>query len=264
MRIALGIEYDGSAYNGWQLQDGDNVTTVQACVEQAVTTVANHPVRVICAGRTDTGVHALSQVVHFETESERSQRSWVFGCNANLPKNIVVTWARMVSEDFHARFSAKSRRYLYVILNRPVRPTFLAKRVTWEYRPLDEQRMADAAQALVGEHDFNAYRATACQAKSPVRHVYSIEVRRNGEWVTIEIRANAFLHHMVRNIAGVLMTIGAGEQAVAWAEQVLQSRDRSLGGVTSPPCGLYLVDVEYDDSYGLPRVSDEQLLWKPV
>lgn len=261
MRVALGIEYDGSHYCGWQLQDDQKVTTVQECVEKAVSSVADQSTRVICAGRTDTGVHALGQVVHFDTEAQRSDRSWVFGCNANLPKDIAVVWAQPVDDEFHARFSAKARRYLYVILNRAVRPTFLGRRVTWEYRPLDENKMQQAAQALVGEHDFSSYRATACQSKSPVRNVSSIEVKRCGEVVTIEIQANAFLHHMVRNIAGVLLSIGAGEQGVQWSREVLELRDRRLGGMTASPYGLYLVDVDYGD-YNIPRISDDCVIWK--
>lgn len=261
MRVALGIEYDGSTYSGWQLQDDKAVTTVQSCVEKSVSAVANHSVRVVCAGRTDTGVHALGQVVHFDTESHRSERSWVFGCNANLPKNVAVTWARPVNTDFHARFSAKTRRYLYVILNRQVRPTFLEQRVTWEYRPLDEDKMHQAAQYLVGEHNFNAYRASACQAKSPIRQVHYIYVRRVGELVTIEIKANAFLHHMVRNIAGVIMAIGAGERPLDWSREVLRLQDRSLGGVTGSPNGLYLVDVDYGREFDLPLIDSKQLIW---
>lgn len=259
MRIALGIEYDGTHYVGWQIQD--NGPSVQAEVEAALCKVANHQVRVICAGRTDTGVHALGQVVHFETDSIRSERSWVFGANSNLPKDVVVTWARKVDDEFHARFSARKRRYRYVILNRPVRPTFLAYRVAWEYRPLDEKRMDQAAQFLVGRHDFNAYRASQCQAKSPIRDVDFIEVNRQHDVLTIDIQANAFLHHMVRNIAGVLMAIGAGEQPVDWTQQILQSRDRAVGGVTAPPHGLYLVDVDYRPDYDLPRLLDTYMIW---
>lgn len=259
MRIAMGIEYDGTNYVGWQLQD--NGPSVQGVVEEALGQVANHPLRITCAGRTDTGVHALGQVVHFDTEVERSERSWVFGCNANLPKDVAVTWAKSVNDDFHARFSAKLRRYRYVIFNRPVRPTFLAYRVSWEYRPLDEKRMAAAAQFLLGEHDFNAYRAVGCQSKTPVRRIDSIEISRKDDIITIDIEANAFLHHMVRNIAGVLMTIGAGEQEADWTRQILETRDRTQGGITAPPHGLYLVDVSYAPDYDLPRVLHTHMIW---
>lgn len=259
MRVAVGIEYDGSGFNGWQFQN--NGVSVQGKVEQALSFVADHPVRVVCAGRTDTGVHALGQVVHFDTQSQRSERSWVFGANANLPKSVSVIWAREIPEAFHARFSAQARRYRYVIFNRPVRPTFLAYRVTWNHRPLDVERMAQAAACLVGEHDFNAYRASECQAKSPVRTVHDLKVFRKDDLVIIDIQANAFLHHMVRNIAGVLMAIGANEQPVSWSRQVLDSRERALGGVTAPPFGLYLVEVEYGSEFDLPKNTPTQLVW---
>ena len=259
MRLAVGIEYDGSGFNGWQFQN--NGVSVQEKVEYALGFVADHPVRVVCAGRTDTGVHAVGQVVHFDTEARRSERSWVFGANANLPKSVAVIWAREVDESFHARFSAQARRYRYVIFNRPVRPTFLAYRVTWDHRPLDVARMAQAATCLVGEHDFNAYRASECQAKSPVRTVDELNVFRQDDLVIIDIRANAFLHHMVRNIAGVLMAIGAGEQPVDWSQQVLESRERALGGVTAPPYGLYLMHVDYGPDFDIPVNSRTQLVW---
>jgi len=259
MRVAVGIEYDGSKFNGWQFQE--NGISVQAQVEQALSRVADHPVRVVCAGRTDTGVHALGQVVHFDTESQRSERSWVFGCNANLPKSVAALWACEVDEAFHARFSAQKRRYRYVIFNRHVRPTFLAYRVTWDHRPLNVERMAQAAVHLLGEHDFSAYRASECQAKSPVRTVYHLSVSRKDDLVIIDVVANAFLHHMVRNIAGVLLAIGAGEQPVDWSKQVLESRQRALGGVTAPPYGLYLVDVEYESKFALPKITGTQQVW---
>lgn len=259
MKVAVGIEYDGSGFNGWQFQN--NGVSVQEKVEYALGFVADHPVRVVCAGRTDTGVHALGQVVHFDTQSQRSERSWVFGANANLPKSVAVIWAREVSEAFHARFSARARRYRYVIFNRPVRPTFLAYRVTWDHRPLDVERMSEASACLVGEHDFSAYRASECQAKSPVRTVHELKVFRKDDLVIIDIQANAFLHHMVRNIAGVLMAIGAGEQPVGWSRQVLHSRERALGGVTAPPYGLYLVDVDYGTEFDFPKNIRTQLVW---
>jgi tRNA pseudouridine38-40 synthase len=253
MRLALGVEYDGSGFSGWQYQD--HSPSVQEAVETALAKVANHPVRVHCAGRTDTGVHATGQVIHFDTEAVREMRSWIFGANANLPKSVAILWARPVTEDFHARFSATRRRYRYVIFNRHVRPTFLAYRTSWCYRDLDEGRMAEAAQYLIGKHDFSSYRAVACQAKSPVREVHELRVSRQGELVYIDIEANAFLHHMVRNIAGVLMEIGRGEREPVWAREVLDYRDRALGGVTAPPYGLYLTRVSYPEAFGLP-VSD--------
>lgn len=259
MRIALAIEYDGSRYHGWQLQDG--VDTVQARAEAALSRVADHPVRVVCAGRTDTGVHAAGQVVHFDTRAERSPRSWVFGANANLPKDISVLWARAVPEAFHARFKAERRRYRYVIFNRPVRPTFLQRRVTWEYRALDAERMAAAAVHLLGQRDFSSYRALACQARSPVRTLHRLDVWRRDEFVFLELEADGFLHHMVRNIAGVLTSIGAGEKSTHWTREVLELRDRTLGGVTAPPYGLYLTGVDYPAEYGLPRLSPPPAVW---
>lgn len=258
-RIALGVEYNGAAFSGWQIQEG--TATVQACVESALSTVANHPVRVACAGRTDAGVHALGQVVHFDSDAPRTMRSWVFGANANLPKEISVLWAQPVSDDFHARFSAIRRRYRYVILSRPVRPTFLAGRVSWDYRPLDEKRMAAAAAHLVGEHDFTSYRALACQAKSPVRTLYRLAVTRQDDLVFLDIEANAFLHHMVRNIAGVLMAIGAGEREPLWAREVLEMRDRTLSGVTAPPHGLYLMEVGYPEVFAIPQAVPSAIVW---
>jgi tRNA pseudouridine38-40 synthase len=260
MRIALGIEYDGSEFAGWQLQEA-GVRTVQGAVEQALSRVADHPLRVICAGRTDTGVHATAQVVHFETQAERDMRSWIYGANANLPKTVSVQWARVVSDDFHARFSALRRRYRYVILNREIRPAFLAARVAWEYRPLDEALMLMAARDLEGTHDFSAYRAVACQAKSPVRTLYELAVHRDRDLVILDLEANAFLHHMVRNIAGVLMDIGAGKQQPGWAREVLESRDRTLGGITAQPHGLYLTGVGYPGHFDLPPLSPSGVVW---
>jgi len=259
MRVALGIEYDGHGFHGWQWQS--NAISVQEVVEQALCKVANQPVRVICAGRTDTGVHAQGQVIHFDTQAQRNERAWIFGCNANLPKSVVVTWAQLVDDQFHARFSAKRRRYRYVILNRAVRPTFLMHRVAWEYRPLQAEVMQQAAMSLVGEHDFSAYRASGCQSKTPVREIFTIDIQRKNELVLIDIEANAFLHHMVRNIAGVLMAIGAGEQPVTWAGDVLQSKDRRVGGVTASPHGLYLLDVDYRPDFDLPRLFDTHMIW---
>jgi len=258
VRIALGIEYDGRDFNGWQIQkDSDQakkVRTVQACLEQALSQVANHPVRVHCAGRTDTGVHGCEQVVHFDAQTERTDHSWMFGANANLPKDVSVLWAKPVGEDFHARFSALRRRYRYIILNRPVRPALRSGHVTWEYRPLDVARMNEGATYLQGEQDFSSFRAYACQAKSPVRTVYELKVTRDAENICIDIEANAFLHHMVRNIAGVLMAVGAGEHDSVWVKQVLDAQDRVQGGVTAPASGLYLMAVTYPEDFGIPSI----------
>ena len=249
MKLALGIEYDGSNFHGWQYQ-GD-VRSVQECLERALSKVADHPVTVHCAGRTDTGVHATGQVVHFETPAVRSTRSWLLGTNVNLPADVAVNWVQEVSEGFHARFSAISRHYEYRILNRPTRSAIWRQRAVWQHHPLDEQVMHEAAQALVGTHDFSSYRALACQAKHPVRTIHRLAVCREGDSVTIQVHANAFLHHMVRNIAGVLMAIGKGEQPVSWAREILELRDRTRGGVTAPPQGLYLTRVEYPGEYQL-------------
>lgn len=252
MRIAAGIEYNGAAFHGWQSQTHDR--NVQDCLELALGRVADHPIRVHCAGRTDTGVHALQQIIHFDTESSRENHAWVLGSNAHLPGDVRVLWAVPVDEDFHARFSAIGREYCYYILNRIAAPAVQSRQLTWECRDLDAERMARAAAALIGEHDFTSYRAVACQARSPVREVRELEVSRRGNIIVLRIRANAFLHHMVRNVAGVLMTIGRGAREVAWAGQVLDARDRTLGGVTAPPDGLYLTDVEYPARHALPKL----------
>lgn len=253
MRIALGIEYDGSDFSGWQAQHG--CRTVQQTVEHALATVADHAVRIVCAGRTDTGVHASEQVVHFDSDAARSVRSWVLGSNANLPRDVSVRWAQPVADDFHARFEATARSYRYVILSRFTRPAILHRRVCWKHCELDAARMARAAQYLVGEHDFTSFRALACQAKHPVRTIEQLQVHRSGDFYYIDVRANAFLHHMVRNIAGVLLAIGAGEREPEWAQELLQARDRSVGGVTAPAEGLYLVAVRYPSRFGLPDAA---------
>jgi len=259
VRIAAGVEYDGSAFCGWQYQD--HAPSVQAVVERALGKVANEPLRVVCAGRTDSGVHAAGQVIHFDTTAERDEYSWIRGTNSNLPDSVRLLWTRQVDDSFHARFRAYRRYYRYVIFNRAVHPAYLHRRVSWEYRPLDETLMQQAAQHLLGEHDFSAYRALACQAKSPVRTLHQLDVQRRGQFVILDLAANAFLHHMVRNIAGVLMRIGAGEAEPNWARQVLEQRDRTLGGVTAPPDGLYFMQVDYPDDYVLPRPPVAEPIW---
>jgi tRNA pseudouridine38-40 synthase len=250
MRIALGIEYDGSAYYGWQRQAQG--MTVQGRVEAALSRVADHPVSVVCAGRTDTGVHAMAQVVHFDTDARRTDGNWVRGANANLPHDVRVQWSAHVDEHFHARFSARRRSYRYIIQNRPVASAILRQRVCHEIRPLDHARMQAAACALVGEHDFTSFRAAGCQAKSPRREIYRLDVTRSGDCVYFDVEANAFLHHMVRCIAGVLLAIGRGEQPIDWTGELLQARDRMQSGVNAPPGGLYLVSVVYDPAWRLP------------
>ena len=259
MRLAAILEYDGSAFCGWQYQEG--VRTVQDEVEKAISSVANDPVRVITAGRTDAGVHATGQVIHFDVDVSRTSNSWLRGINSNLPGDVAVHWVDKVTENFHARFDATGRHYHYVILNRRVRPTFLAKKVSWDYRDLDVKRMQLAASYLEGEHDFSSFRAVACQAKNPVRELRHLKVKTRGDYIDIHVYANAFLHHMVRNLAGVLMTIGAGEREPEWAESVLVARDRTQGGLTAPPDGLYLTAVEYPKNRAIPQLSPASPLW---
>lgn len=253
MRIALGIEYDGTSYNGWQRQRTG--LGVQQRLEEALAVVANEEVDVICAGRTDTGVHASGQVIHFDTRSERSNRGWLLGANTNLPSDVCVTWAQPVDEEFHARFSATARRYRYVILNRLRRSALHRDRAWWVYEPLDAACMHEAAQRLVGKHDFSAFRAAGCQAKSAVREISHIAVSRSGEWLTLEVTANAFLQHMVRNITGTLAVVGRGEQEIDWITTVLESRDRKAGGIAAPAHGLTLVSVAYPETFGLPAAG---------
>jgi tRNA pseudouridine38-40 synthase len=250
MRIALGIEYDGTDFLGWQrLSHG---ATVQGAVEAALSSVADEPVQVTCAGRTDAGVHARCQVVHFDTTAQRSERGWRMGTNSLLPDSIAVRWAKPVSDDFHARFGARARCYRYTMLNRHVRPALDARYVCWERVPLDVEAMHEAAQVLVGEHDFSAFRTAACQARSPMRCVHEIRVARQGERVTVTLRANAFLHHMVRNIVGSLRVIGRGEQPPGWLADVLAGRDRNKAGPTSAAQGLLFVGPLYPAQDGLP------------
>lgn len=258
MRIAFGIEYDGSQYHGWQRQRG--LHTVQGCVEAAIEKVADHDISVICAGRTDTGVHATNQVIHFDSQAPRTTRSWLYGVNSNLPKDICLRWVKEVDNDFNARFSAKARRYQYVIYNHAIRPAICRSNMTWHYRQLNDKAMHKAAQYLLGEQDFTSFRAVECQSKSPMRYIKEISVTRHNDMVVIDITANAFLHHMVRNIAGVLMTVGASKQKPDWVKDVLLARDRKLGAETAPPYGLYLVDVIYPEIYQLRQPSIGPLL----
>lgn len=250
MRYALGIEYDGTDFLGWQrLQQG---ASVQGAVEQALTFVAAHPVSVVCAGRTDGGVHAAGQVVHFDSEATRSPYSWLMGGNSRLPDTMAIRWVQAVQADFHARFAARARRYRYRLLNRRVRPGLDARFVAWERHPLDAEAMHAAAQALVGEHDFSAFRTAQCQAPNPVRNLHSISVRREGDELLIEIRANAFLHHMVRNIVGSLIPVGRGAQSSEWIGALLRGRDRTVAGPTAPAAGLTFLGPLYPAEWKLP------------
>lgn len=252
MRIALMVEYDGSQYHGWQAQTG--LHTVQCVLEKALSHVANQDVTVVCAGRTDTGVHATNQIIHFDSDSERTIRAWIYGANSFLPKDVCVKWGGLMPEDFHARFSATSRRYRYIIYNSPIRPALLRSNVTWQYRPLDHIAMNEASQCLLGEQDFTSFRALECQSKTPMRNVHRLSVERFDDLVVLDISANAFLHHMVRNIAGVLIAVGSGKKPVAWVQEVLNAKDRKLGAETAPPYGLYLVGVDYPTHYGINQM----------
>lgn len=251
-RIACRIEYDGHSYNGWQSQPHPGVVTVQDELEGALADVAATSIRVHCAGRTDTGVHAFSQIIHFDAPVSRSSKAWVMGGNASLPGNIRVHWAVPVAGTFHARFSAEVRCYRYVIANTPICSALLRHQVTWHRRPLNEQAMDAAAQTLLGERDFSAFRAASCQSSTPMRNVRSIGVNRRGDMVVLEIIANAFLHHMVRNIAGALLAVGDGRKPVKWIDELMEGRDRRAGAETAPAGGLYLAGVEYPVLFGLP------------
>ncbi len=250
-RIVLGIEYDGSAYAGWQWQQGKR--TVQGELERALSKIACAPISVLCAGRTDAGVHALEQVVHFDSPVQRDLRGWMMGGNSHLPDDIRITWAQPAVADFHARYSAIARAYRYVILNRPTKSALLRNQTTWCYLPLDEKRMHRAAQHLLGEHDFSSFRAQSCQSVSPNRLMYFIDVYRDGEKVVVDLCANALLHHMVRNIAGVLIEIGCGKQPENWTKELLAVKDRTCAAITAPPQGLHLAAVYYPEAYRIPK-----------
>ncbi|QIQ20635.1 tRNA pseudouridine(38-40) synthase TruA [Zophobihabitans entericus] len=250
MKIALGIEYDGSRFFGWQRQQ--EVVSVQAALEKALSQVANEPIEVFCAGRTDAGVHATGQVVHFETNAPRADVAWTLGVNANLPDSVAVRWSTEVSDDFHARFSATARRYRYVICNQKYRPAILSQGMSHYYHPLDEQKMHQAAQYLLGENDFTSFRASQCQSKTPWRNIHHIKVTRQNQYVVVDIKANAFVHHMVRNIVGSLLEVGYGNKPESWIAELLAAKDRTLAAATAKAEGLYLVKVDYPEKFALP------------
>ena len=250
-RIAAGVEYDGSRFCGWQMQ-AHGTRSVQDVVQYALRKVAVHTVQVTCAGRTDSGVHATGQVIHFDTSVERPDKAWILGCNAHLPDDVCIHWAREVDAEFSARFSATRRRYRYVILHRQARPALHSGRVSWIHGALDVEVMHVAAQALLGERDFSSFRSAACQAEHARRFMESITVTREGDFIYIDVCANAFLHHMVRNIVGSLLKVGMGERPPEWIGQLLEKRDRTQAGPTAPAAGLYLVGVQYPSFYGLP------------
>lgn len=258
MRFALVIEYDGSGFLGWQSQTGGE--TVQDAVEAALSVVADAPTRVVCAGRTDTGVHATAQVVHFDTEAVRPLSAWVRGVNAHLPESVAVTHAQAVPEDFHARFSATGRHYRYLLLNRPQRSGLSHHRVGWYHRPLTLELMREATSHAVGEHDFSAFRSADCQAKTPVRSLYRLDIAQQANLYIFDLHANAFLHHMVRNLIGTLTTIGAGKQSPHWMAELLAGRDRSLAAPTFSPAGLYLTGVDYDPVWKMKVGAGETAL----
>jgi tRNA pseudouridine38-40 synthase len=254
MRIALGIEYDGHTFYGWQAQTG--LVTIQNCLETALSTIAAEPIKIFCAGRTDAGVHATGQVVHFDTQVIRPQRAWIKGVNAHLPPAIAVRWMQVVNDDFHARFSAVARRYRYVIYTHKVRPAILASRVTWCHYSLDDRRMQAGADFLLGEHDCSSLRSSRCESKTPMRNIHFVNISRQGNFIIMDIQANAFLHHMVRNIAGVLIRIGIGEAEPVWMATVLAAKDRRAAATTASATGLYLSQVIYPATYSFPENQD--------
>ncbi|HYF97540.1 MAG TPA: tRNA pseudouridine(38-40) synthase TruA [Coxiellaceae bacterium] len=249
-RFALGLSYQGTAYHGWQTQD--NLPCVQTLLEEALSRVAAHPVSVICAGRTDAGVHASEQIIHFDTEAVRDEYAWLMGTNSYLPPDISVQWVKAVSANFHARLRATSRCYRYVIYNSPIRPGILHNAVTWHYRALNVVAMHEAAQHWVGEHDFSSFRSSVCQAKTPQRQIHTIEIHQQQSLIVIEVIGNAFLHHMVRNMVGVLFLIGQGFKKTEWALEVLEAKDRRVAGMMAPANGLYLTKISYPAEFGLP------------
>ena len=251
MRIALGLEYDGAGFSGWQSQPGGN--TVQDVLESALTAVAGVPVQVVCAGRTDAGVHATAQVVHFDVSVVRPASAWVRGANAYLPPAVAVRWAMPVADEFHARFAARACSYRYILMNRAERPGLMAGKVGWCHRPLDLAAMQAATVCLIGEHDFSSFRASGCQAKTPVKTLYRFEITRQGDLVLFDCCANAFLHHMVRNLVGALVYVGMGRESPAGFASLLAARDRRLGAPTYAPDGLYLTGVDYSEQWALPQ-----------
>ncbi len=252
MRFALGIDYEGTHYRGWQTQQ-EGVPSIQSTIEDVLSRIADHPVIIHAAGRTDAGVHASGMVAHFDTHAIRGHKSWLLGSNTWLPKDIALRWIHPVSEDFHARFKAVARRYRYIIFNSGQRSSQLAGKVTWHYHPLNFERMKIAASYLVGQHNFNSFRAVGCQSRNPNRHVHFLNLTKRGSFIILDIQADGFLHHMVRNIAGVLMAIGEGNAEAEWVQELLRVQDRTQGGVTASGSGLYFVDALYPPEFELPK-----------
>lgn len=260
VKIALGVEYLGVNYCGFQLQS--HCPSVQGAIETALSEIADEPVSIACAGRTDTGVNAVGQVVHFETNVQRPLKAWREGVNTKLPSDIRIRWAKEVGDDFHARFSAMARQYRYVIFNRDTHSAVLSERATWVHKPLDEKSMHQAAQSLLGEKDFSSFRAAACQASHARRCIEMVSVSRRGYFVFIDIKANAFVHHMVRNIAGTLMDVGLGQKSVEWVDELLALRDRTQASPTAPATGLYFVNAFYPAAFDVPQVEVDEVLWQ--
>jgi tRNA pseudouridine38-40 synthase len=254
MKIALGVEYDGSHFSGWQMQP-NGIRTVQGELEKALSIIANEKIRVVCAGRTDTGVHATGQVVNFETQSIRPENAWVQGVNTKLPNDVTSLWSCEVNEDFSARFTAIARQYRYVICNRRARPAVLSKKVTWRYSAMNTDAMHKAAQALIGEHDFSSFRSSSCQAKHARRCVHYVNIHSKEGFIYIDIKANAFLHHMVRNIVGSLLEVAVGDKPIEWIAELLALQDRTKAGITAPADGLYMVKVTYPEENNIPDQS---------
>ncbi|MEM7358673.1 MAG: tRNA pseudouridine(38-40) synthase TruA [Pseudomonadota bacterium] len=260
MRYAACVEYDGSNFSGWQIQKGE-VRTVQSVIETALGKVADHPVAIVTAGRTDTGVHATHQLIHFDSDASRSEFSWCRGTNRFLAKDVRLRWVQSIDDDFHARFSALSRSYRYIIHNQSIQSALFRHHATNDFRELDEERMLAAGQCLLGEHDFSSFRAAGCQAHSPVRTLQHFSLQRRGPWIWFDVTANAFLQHMVRNIAGSLMEVGCGKREVNWLSEVLAAKDRTRGGITAPANGLYLAGVTYPSEFALASSHEYPAFW---
>ncbi|MXP67295.1 tRNA pseudouridine(38-40) synthase TruA [Pantoea sp. Aalb] len=258
IKIALGIEYDGSGYYGWQRQK--SVPSIQEKLEKALSIIANHNINVFCAGRTDVGVHSIGQVVHFRTTAQRTESAWTLGVNSNLPHDIAIRWVKIVPEEFHARFSAIARRYLYLIYNQRLRSAILSKGITHFYYPLDTEKMHRAGQCLIGMNDFTSFRAMHCQSHTPWRNLMHMNIIRQGSYVIVDIKANSFVYHMVRNIVGSLIEIGCGKQTEGWMAKLLFAKNRYLAASTAKASGLYLVSVDYPPHFQLPQSTPHPLL----
>lgn len=263
-RYAAVVEYNGAHFHGWQHQKHHDEPSVQAALEAAFSRVGDHPITVHCAGRTDSGVHATRQVIHFDSHAPRKPYSWLMGTNTHLPANVAIQWLAPVADDFHARFNAQARYYRYLVINTSMRPALHHEQMTWWRHKLDHDAMHQAAQLLLGEHDFSAFRAKDCQAKSPIKTMHHLTVKRWGDLIMLEVKGSAFLYHMIRNIMGVLLPIGDGRKPVEWCAEVLASKDRTQAGITAPPNGLHFVGVEYPPEYAIPSSAYGPVMLEPV